>query len=475
MSCTVERVETAHDFRRGLESDPDLILCDFKLPRFDGLAALGIANAQAPDIPFIFFSGAIGEERAIEALKSGATDYVLKSNPARLAPAVARALKDRDERRIARQTERRFRDLVEASQDWIWELDVDGRYVFSSSSARTILGWTDAEILGVHYLAHVHEDDRAEIEGALRLTNTNEQRLTGATVRIRHRDGSYRWLERHALALIDDRGLITGFRGTDRDVTERKLQAAHIERLSRIHMMLSSINAAVLRIRDRPELLQEVCRIAATQGGYAMATVLLVDAGTATARSVASAGIRIDWLAEFSVTLRTTATTFSSLTEEALVTARPVICNDLGDPTRTVYGREDLLAQGLRAFSGWPLSVDGTVIGVLDLGSSEPNAFDEEEVDLLRQVAGSLSFALQYIEKEDAAQFLAYFDPITGLARRELFCERIARTLTSSEPHDDASSSCSSSMSNGSARSMIGTAATPATWSRNSLQSGSRA
>src|ERR1700733_4163198 len=123
LACTVERVETADDFRRGLESDPDLILCDFKLPQFDGLAALGIAAAHAPDIPFIFFSGAIGEERAIEALKSGATDYVLKSNPARLVPAVSRALKDRAERRIARQTERRFRDLVEASQYWIWEID----------------------------------------------------------------------------------------------------------------------------------------------------------------------------------------------------------------------------------------------------------------------------------------------------------------------------------------------------------------
>jgi signal transduction histidine kinase len=103
LTCAVERVETAQDFRRGLESGPDLILCDFRLQQFDGLAALEIANAKAPDIPFIFLSGTIGEERAIEALKSGATDYVLKSNLARLVPAVARALEDRDQRRIARQ------------------------------------------------------------------------------------------------------------------------------------------------------------------------------------------------------------------------------------------------------------------------------------------------------------------------------------------------------------------------------------
>src|SRR5580658_5145033 len=436
LTWTVERVETEQDFRRGLESEPDLILCDFKLPGFDGLEALRIAHAQAAEIPFIFVSGAMGEERAIEALKSGATDYVLKTNLARLGHSVVRALKDSRERRIALRAERRFRDLVQASQDWIWELDVDGRYVFSSPGAEAILGLPGEQILGIHFSTHVHDDDRALMEGALGALGAKERRLSSLTSRFRHRDGSYRWLERHALALIDDHGLITGFRGTDRDVTDRKLQAARIERLSRIHMMLSSINAAVLRIRDRPELLQEVCRIAASQGGYATAAVLLVDPGTATARSVASAGFRVEWLEKFSVTLRTATTTFSSLTEEALVTARPVICNDLADPSRTVYAREDLLAQGLRAFSGWPLSVDGTVVGVLDLCASEPNAFDEDEISLLRQVAGSLSFALQYIEKEDAAQYLAFFDPTTGLARRELFCERIARILRSPEPHE---------------------------------------
>jgi signal transduction histidine kinase len=112
LRCTIERVETAHDFRRGLESGPDLILCDFKLFQFGGLAALEIANTHTPNIPFIFLSRAIGEELAIEALKSGAADYVLKSNLARLVPAVARALKDRDERRIARQAEGRPSDAV---------------------------------------------------------------------------------------------------------------------------------------------------------------------------------------------------------------------------------------------------------------------------------------------------------------------------------------------------------------------------
>ena len=436
LTWTVERVETERDFRRGLESEPDLILCDFKLPGFDGLEALRIAHAQAAEIPFIFVSGAMGEERAIEALKSGATDYVLKTNLARLGHSVVRALKDSQERRIALRAERRFRDLVHASQDWIWELDVDGRYVFSSPGAEAILGLPGEQILGIHFSTHVHDDDRALMEGALGALGAKERRLSSLTARFRHRDGSYRWLERHALALIDDHGLITGFRGTDRDVTVRKLQAERIERLSRIHMMLSSINSAVLRIRDRPQLLQEVCRIAATQGGYPAAAVLLVEAGTATARIVALAGARAGTFREFSASVRANAPSFSSLTEEALATGRPVVCNDLADRTRNVYGREALLKFGLRSFSVWPLSVDGTVVGALDLGSIEPGAFDDEETALLRQVAGSLSFALQYIEKEGAAEYLAYFDPMTGLARRGLFCERVARALSIAQAYE---------------------------------------
>ncbi len=88
LDCTWQRVESETEFRSGLrELRPDLILSDFSLPRFDGMTALAVAVAEAPETPFLFVSGTIGEERAIEALKRGAVDYVLKSNLARLAPA----------------------------------------------------------------------------------------------------------------------------------------------------------------------------------------------------------------------------------------------------------------------------------------------------------------------------------------------------------------------------------------------------
>ena len=84
LDCAWQRVESETEFRAGLRERPDIVLSDFSLPRFDGMSALAIAAAEAPEIPFIFVSGTIGEERAIEALKHGAVDYVLKTNLARL-------------------------------------------------------------------------------------------------------------------------------------------------------------------------------------------------------------------------------------------------------------------------------------------------------------------------------------------------------------------------------------------------------
>src|SRR5579862_2605170 len=102
----LKRVETEADMRQAIaEFKPTIILSDFSLPVFDGLSALEIARELAPDIPFIFVSGTIGEERAIEALHRGAVDYVLKTNLARLGPAVKRALDEAAARKVRQQQE----------------------------------------------------------------------------------------------------------------------------------------------------------------------------------------------------------------------------------------------------------------------------------------------------------------------------------------------------------------------------------
>ena len=112
MKCTWTRVETEDALRTALrELRPHIVISDFSLPGYDGSAALSLVRREAPEIPFIFVSGTIGEERAIEALKAGAVDYVLKTNLARLAPAVKRALDEAASRRARQAAESRIERL----------------------------------------------------------------------------------------------------------------------------------------------------------------------------------------------------------------------------------------------------------------------------------------------------------------------------------------------------------------------------
>lgn len=104
--CQVTRVETREEFTAEVKrGDFDIILADYALPNFDGVSALRIAAVQVPEIPFLFVSGSIGEELAIECLKQGATDYVLKERMVRLVPCVHRALREASDRRDRRRAE----------------------------------------------------------------------------------------------------------------------------------------------------------------------------------------------------------------------------------------------------------------------------------------------------------------------------------------------------------------------------------
>ena len=150
-----ERVETEADFLAHLDPALDLILADYHLPEFDALQALRLVRERGLDVPVIVVTGALGDEAAVECLKQGAADYLLKDRLARLGQAVAQALEQkqaRDDQRRAeealRESEARKTAILETALDGIITIDHQGRILEFNPAAEAIFGYTRAEAVG---------------------------------------------------------------------------------------------------------------------------------------------------------------------------------------------------------------------------------------------------------------------------------------------------------------------------------------
>ncbi len=224
----IERVEGARDFERALTKEaPDLILSDFSLPGFDGLSALTQARSRFPDTPFIFLSGTIGEEIAVEALKNGATDYVLKDRSIRLLAAIERALAEVADRARRREVERKlfqsqahFQQITENVADLIVVLDKEGRRVYNNPAYRSLLGEPEA-LRGTLSFDEIHPADRERMKRVF-----HETLHTGVGQRAEYRfllkDGSVRYIESQGSVIRDQQGEVTNVLVVSRDVTERR-------------------------------------------------------------------------------------------------------------------------------------------------------------------------------------------------------------------------------------------------------------
>src|ERR1700726_4426865 len=176
IACEVTRVDTQAALVASLEQGGiDLILADYSLPSFDGISALKFATKACPDVPFIFVSGTLGEEVAIEALKIGATDYVLKTRLSRLVPSVLRALREATERAERKRAEESLRQsetyLAEAqrlSRTGSFGWNVSSGEIFWSDETFRIFEYDQAVKPTLEFaFRRIHPDDRDLVQQTL--------------------------------------------------------------------------------------------------------------------------------------------------------------------------------------------------------------------------------------------------------------------------------------------------------------------
>src|SRR5260370_31808010 len=228
--CEVAHVQTRAEFLAGLEdSGIELILADYTLPSFDGLSALKLALSARPDLPFIFVSGTLGEEAAIDALKTEATDYVLKTRLSRLVPSVQRALREareRDERKKAEDALRRSEMYLAEAQrlshtgSFGWDLLREEIY-WSDETYRIFECEPTTKPTVQLVIDRTHPDDRMHLRQIIDNASIERRAFT-----VEHRlimaDGSVKYVRAVARPSTgEDPGSVI-FVGAVTDITERK-------------------------------------------------------------------------------------------------------------------------------------------------------------------------------------------------------------------------------------------------------------
>jgi PAS domain S-box-containing protein len=254
LKCCIVRASNRATFEQALARQPyDLVISDYALPGYDGLTAMQLVRAQTPFLPFILVSGTLGEEQAVESLKSGAADYIMKSRLLRLPAAVRRALQDAERQRQYHRTEAQlrqshelFRQITENIEDLVAVLDLAGKRVFSSPSYGRLLG-RQAQNPGANSFREIHPEDAPRIRSIFAQTVA-----TGRGQRAEYRfvlpDGSIRYIESQGSVIRNANGQIENVLVVSRDITERR-HASELLRLQQAALR-SAANVVVITNRE---------------------------------------------------------------------------------------------------------------------------------------------------------------------------------------------------------------------------------
>lgn len=344
--------------------------------------------------------------------------------------AVAVAARDLGEQQRLQQamqdSRERLDGIVHAAMDAIVCVDAAQTIVLANPAAEAMFGYRADELRGQplnllipprYRQAHVQQVDHYGRSG-----QTTRHMGALRTVYGRRRDGEEFPLEvsisRHASA----GGLF--YTSIIRDISESQRAQRQIERLNRLYATLSAINQLVVRAQRREDLFEHACTIAVEQGGYALAWIGRVDRGIGKVVPEASASSAPGWLDSLGedFPLHAEFTGDDDLVARAVRSAQPCIDRRSADASVAETPQHASRA-------ALPLQLGSEVIGVFVLHSAERDCFDDEQMRLLRELAGDIAFAIDHIAKTDQLIYLSRYDALTGLANASLWADRLHQGL----------------------------------------------
>jgi PAS domain S-box-containing protein len=404
-------VETAEELvERVRAGSYEVVLADYRLPGWTGLDAVEILRREGQDLPTILVTGAMGSEAAVECLKQGIADYVLKDRLARLPVAVRRALEERELRLAHRQAEEALRrseahhrSLIQGAAYAIFRSSPsEDRFLEVNPALVEMLGYdSEAELLAVK----LSRDVCLERGGPGRLSQRdwNCTRVAEAEAQWKRKDGTPITVRIKERQVLDEHGDGACIEGIAENITERKRAEQRIVQLNRLYALSSHVNQATVRIRQPEALFQEMCRIAVELGLFQMAWVGLAEGSVGWVKPVAHAGAEDGYLENIRISAADMPAG-NGPTGTALRQGKHSICDDLReDPSRLPW-REEALRRNYRGVGAFPIQLQGRTIGALTVYASAPGFFDPETVALLDELVASVSFALENMSLEEQLQ-----------------------------------------------------------------------
>ena len=383
---TFERVDTLHALEAALGQQTwDIILADYSMPQFSGLEALAALQRRGLDISLILVSGTIGEETAVAAMKSGASDYLMKDNLKRLVPAVQRELREAVERRERRWAERalkeseeKYRALAEEIPAITYISAVNPNYdsQFVSPQIEAMLGFSPAEWLSSDdlWLKQIHPDDRDRVlvEVANYIAQGGSYSLE---YRMLTRDRRVVWISDRGVVVQNQEGRPIFLRGFIQDITERKHRERELEALVTV---ATALRAAPTRGDAIRVVLNQTLRLINVDG----ASLAMHIPATGEAVVVLARGV---W--ETSVGLRIPPG--QGVTGHVIATGQPYVNDDIRNDPR--LSRPDLPGD-IRAVACIPLVAEGKPVGAISVGRKTHIA--EHETRLLTAIADMAATAI---------------------------------------------------------------------------------
>jgi PAS domain S-box-containing protein len=297
------------------------------------------------------------------------------------------------------RSEQRLRSILQAMPDLVFLKDAEGRYQACNAAFERFTGHREAELIGRRTDEITDPDSarRNEELDALALA----QRLPVSEERwLDFRDGGTRgFFELVKTPLFDAAGRSLGVLGVGRDITERRRNEARIERLNRSYSLLSGVNEAVVRVRDREALFGEICRIAVQTGGFRLAWIGMHDTEAGVVRMVRIAGESDGFLQQLQLPVGGER---RSPILDALQGSAPRVVQSIRNEPLLAHRRAQLLERGLESMAIFPIVVQGLPWHALAVYSDTPAHFDDEQVELLARLARDIGFALEFIGAEKA-------------------------------------------------------------------------